>query len=791
MRVPVTWLREWVNPPGSPTDWADKLTRGGVEAVACPLLPALPQRVVVGRITSIEPHPQVERLSVCNVDAGSDKRLTVVCGAPNVRVGLHAPLALPGARLPDARTIETTELGGVCSQGMLCSAAELGLAERSDGLLELALEARCGSSIVEHLQLDDWLLELELTPNRGDCASVLGVARELSALYGCRLTPATATPAAVGVSQTVEVGIDDPQTCPRYAGRALVRLSGGGTSPWWLRERLRRAGLRTIHPLVDVTNYVMLELGQPLHAFDLERLAPPISVRRAAAGERLQLLNEQQLVLTADDLLIADARAPLALAGVMGGSGSAVDSATTAIFLESACFDPVCVAGSGRRHHILSDARYRFERGVDPSLQRRALERASTLILQLCGGVAGPVSEAGSAPREALRIPLRQHQIERLLGTPIPSDQVASLLERLDIKLQTDDRGDWLASVPTHRYDLRIEADLVEEIGRLWGYERIAPRAYRPQLPPITVPETRRDPDTVCQRLAARGYREIVSYSFIDPQWGEWLAPGTPKIAVDNPIAETLAVMRPNLWPGLLGAWRYNRQRQTPRARLFELGIGFASGDDGLPREQQRLAALLAGSALPEQWGSARRAADLFDLKADIEATLAPLPANWHWRAEYHPALHPGRSARLYVGQSPCGWLGELHPQLAERLEVGAGVQLLDLDWQIVADVPVPRSVPLPEQPATRRDLALVVDEMVPAQALVETARQTGISFLREAFVFDAWRGDELEAGYKSIALGLIFQHLSRTLTDEEVDTAVAEITARLAALHRADLRRV
>lgn len=781
MKLSHNWLREWVNPPATATELAHKLNMAGLECEAEPLLAKPATGVVVAKILAAVPHPQADRLRVCDVDAGTGEVLKIVCGAANARPGILVPAALPGAVLPNGTEIRRAALRGVESNGMLCSSEELALAEKSDGLLELDATAVPGTPIEKHLGLADELLNLELTPNRGDCLSVAGLARETAALYGLQLTPVRIKPAVVEPDTRVNVVVDDPAGCPHYVGRVVVGLNPQARTPDWMAERLRRSGIRTIHPVVDITNYVLLELGQPMHGFDAQQLKGAVRVRRAKPGEQLRLLNEQTIALDPRDLLITDDSGPLVLAGIMGGTASGCSSTTTSVFLEAACFDPVSIATSGRRHKLLSDSRYRFERGVDPSLQRQALERATALVQQICGGKAGPVVEVGVAPAHVAEITLRHTQITRLLGCEIPAKHVAPLLQSLDIGVAPNGGTCWRVRIPPHRYDLRIEADLVEEIGRLWGYDNIAPRAYRAELAPFSPPETRRQLAQAKDTLVARGYQEVVTYSFVDPKMQAQLDPEGRGVALDNPIAETMAVMRTTIWSGLVPTWLYNRQRQQKRARLFESGAVYAQAGDA-NSERLVLAGLVAGSALAEQWGEPTRAVDFHDVKGDLEALLGLDAAAFRFEAAEHPALHPGRTARILRDGQPVGWLGALHPRLADTLDAGDSVLLFELDWSALAPATLPAPRGVSEFPSSRRDLAFVVPEAVSADALLAVIRAAGGPLLRQARPFDVYRGKGLPETAKSVAFGLIFQDYSRTLNIEEIDAAVLGITAAVSA---------
>ncbi|WP_293370764.1 phenylalanine--tRNA ligase subunit beta [Nevskia sp.] len=785
MKLSENWLREWVNPPATATELAHKLNMAGLEAEAEPMLTVLPQGIVVGKIVSATPHPQADRLRVCEVDAGTGEILQIVCGAANARPGILIPAALPGAVLPNGTQIGKAALRGVESSGMLCSASELGLAEKSEGLLELDPGAKPGTPIEKHLGLVDNSIVLELTPNRGDALSILGLARETAALYGIQMTAPRVKPAVVEPETRISVVVEDMAGCPHYVGRVVQGLDAAARTPDWMSERLRRSGIRTIHPVVDITNYVLLELGQPMHGFDAAQLKGAIRVRRAKAGEQLKLLNEQTISLDPRDLLITDDSGPLVLAGVMGGEASGCSTTTTSIFLEAACFEPVSIATSGRRHKLLSDSRYRFERGVDPALQRQALERATALVQEICGGKAGPIVEVGTAPAHVAEIGLRHSQVNRLLGCEIPAARIAPLLQSLGMSVNPTGASSWQIKVPPHRYDLRIEADLVEEIGRLHGYDNIAPRAYAAELAPFSPKETTRALDRVKDALVARGYQEVVTYSFVDPKIQAQLDPETPGVALDNPIAETMSVMRTTIWSGLIPTWQYNRQRQQKRARLFEAGAVYALEGEA-NREQAKLAGLIAGPALPEQWGAAARPVDFFDAKADLEALFG---TSLRYEAGQHPALHPGRTARIVRDGVAVGWLGALHPKLADMLDVPDALYLFELDWAAVRDIALPVPGGVSEFPSSRRDLAFVVDEAVAAGAIAEVIRDAAGPLLKSLQTFDVYRGTGLPPGRKSIAFGLIFQDYSRTLNVEEVDAAAqsvaASVHARLGGLVR------
>ncbi|WP_028080454.1 phenylalanine--tRNA ligase subunit beta [Solimonas soli] len=779
MKLSENWLREWVNPAATVEQIAERLVMGGLELEIEPALSETASKVVVGLITRAERHPQADRLQVCEVDAGTGTPLQIVCGAPNARVGIKVPCALVGAELPGGLKITEAQLRGVDSFGMLCSAKELALSDKSDGLLELDADAKVGAPIEQHLGLPDKVLNLEITPNRGDCLSVLGLARDVAALYGVQMKRPAQAQVVVEGHQQIKVEVESVDDCPNYAGRVVSKLNPKARTPDWMRERLRRSGIRCIHPVVDITNYVMLELGQPLHAFDADRLSGSVRVRRARDGEEIRLLNEQLIACRNRELLISDDSGAVALAGVMGGLGSGVQNGTTRIFLESACFAPAAVAGTGRRHKLASDASYRFERGVDPGLQRQALDRATQLVLQICGGETHPVTQVGRSQPDPVSIRLRRSRLVQVLGHEIAAKEVEVLLGRLNITLRAEVGDAWIARVPSYRYDLRIEADLIEEVGRLYGYDRIPGRPYAAQLAPSQAREARRPLLRIKEVAAARGWQEIISLAFVDPALQQALNPEVPAIPLDNPIADNLSVMRTTLWAGLIPAWLYNRARQQDRVRLFEAGVCFTLRG-GAVVETSRIAALAAGRALPEQWSSASRPVDFYDLKAELIALLGNSVGEYRFEAAEHAALHPGRSARVRRAGTPCGWIGELHPQLVRRLDLPEAALVYELDWETMRDVKVPKAEALSEFPSSRRDLAIVLPESVSAEQVLHCISGAGVGFLTNVRVFDIYRGKGLAENEKSVALGLLFNDASRTLTLQEIDAASSAITQAL-----------
>ncbi|MDS4068548.1 MAG: phenylalanine--tRNA ligase subunit beta [Candidatus Competibacter sp.] len=791
MKVSEQWLREWVDPAVSSAELVAQLTMAGLEVDRVePAAPAF-DRVVVGRVIGLVSHPDADRLRVATVDVGGPEPLQIVCGAPNVAVGMHAPTALIGAVLPGGPTIKPSRLRGVESQGMLCSARELGLAESSDGLLPLPADSRPGQDVRELLALDDSLIEIELTPNRGDCLGMEGIAREVAALNRHEFRPLPAEAVEPVVDATFPVTLLDPADCPRYVGRVIRGVDPAAETPLWMKERLRRAGARSLGPLVDVTNYVMLELGQPMHAFDLGRLTGGIVVRRARPGERMELLNGVVVEPDGETLLIADHRGPLALAGIMGGEISSCTDATRDVFLESAFFAPAGIAGRARRYGLQTDSSYRFERGVDPQLQRRAAERATRLLIDMAGGQPGPIVEAVSPehlPAEPA-IRLRPERIRKLLGMDVAAADVESILRRLGMAVAIGS-DHWLVAPPSSRFDIALEVDLIEEIARVYGYDRLPGNRPLTRLEMPAQPEGRVALERFREVLAQRGFQEAITYSFVDPAFQQRLDPEREPLALANPISADLSVMRTSLWPGLLAALVYNQKRQQPRVRLFEHGLNFIPADGGL-RQEPYLGGVAAGTALPEQWGVPARMVDFFDLKADVEALLVLTgePEAFVFVAAAHPALHPGQSARIERAGEPVGWLGALHPRVARELDVEGDAFAFELRLGGLDPALIPAFRALSRFPASRRDIAIVVDEAVTARAILDCIRRCGGELLRDIRLFDLYRGRGIPEGRKSLALGLILQDFAHNLTDGVVDEVVSGIIAGLAEQFDATLR--
>jgi phenylalanyl-tRNA synthetase beta chain len=774
------WLRSMCNPQIDSDALGHELTMAGLEVEECdPVAPPF-SGVVVAAIVAADKHPDADKLKVCSVDDGSGELLQIVCGAPNALVGLKVPLARVGASLPGFE-IKAAKLRGVESFGMLCSARELGLSEDHSGLMQLAADAPLGADVRRLLGLDDKSFTVKLTPNRADCLSIAGIARELAALTGAPLSLPRVESLVAQIEDRREIVLDAPAACPRYCGRIIRGVNARAASPDWMKQRLERSGVRAISVLVDITNYVMLELGQPLHVFDDARLSGAIHVRHPAAGESVLLLNEQTVEPDADTLLIADEARALALAGIMGGEDSGVTLDTTDVFLESAFFAPDAVAGRARRYGFSSDASHRFERGVDFALARIAMERASALIVEFCGGRVGPVVEAVSPTDLPQRKPvgLRPARVRKVLGIALDDDAMARLLEGVGLKL-TRDGDTFVVEPPSYRFDIEIEEDLIEEIVRLYGYDSVPAVAPSGRLEMLEVPESSRASWRLRHLLADRDYQEVINYAFVDEAWERDLRGNPNPIRLANPIASQMSVMRSSLIPGLVNTLAANRKRQQSRVRVFEIGRCFEAKADGEPvagyHQPLRLAALAAGGAAPEQWGLAARSVDFYDVKADLEALFAPQPVEF--AVVSHPALHPGRAASVRVDGRLVGVLGQLHPMWVEAYDLGSAPVVFEVELDAALAGSLPEYSEVARFPIVSRDLALILDASVASARVREVLMSAAPAIVKSVELFDVYHGKGIEPGKRSLAFRVLMQDTQRTLEDSEVDGAMAEILA-------------
>jgi phenylalanyl-tRNA synthetase beta chain len=782
MQFSENWLRTFVNPSLNSDELSHALTMAGLEVEDSQPAGAMFTHVVIGEIVEAHKHPDADRLQVCKVNTGNTV-LQIVCGASNARVGLRAPCALVGAALPGI-AIKEAKVRGVESFGMMCSSKELGLATEASGLLELPTDAPVGQDIREYLSLNDHLLTLKLTPNRADCLSILGIARDVAAITGASLNVPKIKSTEITSHRTMTVLVNTPQACPAYFGRAIEAVNAQAKTPDWMVRNLERSGIRSISVIVDITNYVLLELGQPLHAFDLAKLGDHIEVRFAKAGEVLALLNDTEVKLKADDLVIASSGGAIALAGIMGGSPTSVTEATTNIFLESAFFAPDAIAGKARRLGLSTDSSYRFERGVDFGNTLSALERATALILEICGGQAGSVTQAVTILPARSTVNLRYARLLSVLGINIPQATVGTLLKQLGFEF-TETADGFSVQAPSYRFDITLEEDLIEEIARLHGYDKI------PAIKPIAnqsildAPETAWNKTSVAGTLQSRGYQEVVTYSFVDANWERDLMGNESPIALKNPIASNLSVMRSGLWGGLLDTLSYNLNRKQERAMLFEIGASYFSGQKAY-REEMRVSGLCHGAFQPEQWAEKSRDVDFYDVKATVDALT-------HGQAEYrqeaHPALHPGQTARVYLRGKAIGWLGKLHPKWQQQYALTKNTILFELTLDDLLKTEVPTYQEVSKFLPVRRDIAIVVDANLPVQAIVNAVYAAKINLLQELQLFDVYQGKGIAENKKSLAFLVLIQDTHKTLLDTEVDAVIAELLKLLEKNFGASLR--
>jgi phenylalanyl-tRNA synthetase beta chain len=781
MKFSESWLRTFVNPAINSEALSHLLTMAGLEVEELdPVAPAF-DNVVVAAVLEVNKHPDADRLNVCRVDTGRGEPSIIVCGASNVAVGLRVPCALPGASLPGGLTIKLAKVRGIESSGMLCSARELGISEEADGLLVLPVDAPVGQSIREYLDLDDRLFTLKLTPNRADCLSLTGIARELGALTATAVRFVDAPAVLPTIADSRAVLLDAPAACPVYCGRVIRSVNAKAVTPEWMRRRLERSGIRVISALVDVTNYVLLELGQPLHAFDHSKLLGPIRARMALPGEKLRLLNEQTVNIDGDMLVIADDAGPQALAGIMGGEASAVTLETTDVFLESAFFAPKAIAGRARRYGFSSDASHRFERGVDFGGVRRALERATQLILDICGGAPGPIEEALADVPERTPVRLRTERASRVLGMSVTATQIATLFDGLALPYVLEG-DDFLVTQPTWRFDIQIEEDLIEEIARLHGYDNIASPAPRGRMQMMASDERQRPLPTIRQMLVDRGYQEVVNFAFVEEAWEADFAANNQLIRLANPIASQMAVMRSTLIGGLISNLVTNLKRKQNRVRLFETGRTFqrqAGGEivDGF-HQPMKIAGLAFGGVLPEGWGNDGRSVDFYDLKGDIEALFSP--AALRFEKLQHPALHPGRAASILLDGKAVGVLGELHPEWVQKYELTAAPVVFEMVLDALKSTRLPACQEISKFQPVSRDLAVLVDHETPVQAIFDALQEQLSGIVQDVQLFDIYVGKGVPENKKSLAFRIVMQDTQRTLQDMEVDAAVQNMLACL-----------
>lgn len=798
MKISEQWLHEWVKPGVDAAKLGHRLTMAGLELAGIEGAAPAFTGVKVGQIEVLEPHPNTKKCQMTSVNVGGERNLDIVCAAKNISQGDKVVVAVDGALLPGDFAICTRKVYDTASEGMICSLEELGLAESADGVLILPADAPVGEDFRVYAGLDDNILEIELTPNRGDCLSMRGVAREAGVLFQTAVTEVSVEPVVPKIDDQVTANVSAPDLCPRYLLRVIKGINPEASAPLWLTERLRRGGIRPIHPVVDVMNYVMLELGQPMHAFDLAKVDGDIEVRLAKPGEALDLLDGGKIDCQENTLLIADQKQPLAVAGIMGGQDSAVSDATTDILLESAHFTQLAIAGRARQYGLVTDSSQRFERGVDPELPAMAMERATTLLQQIVGGEVGPlvVAEDQSQLADTKPVALREEKLSGLLGMQIAAERVTDILQRLGLSPEYGD-GVWVCTAPSHRFDISIEEDLVEEVARVYGYDNIDnDEAWQP-ISFTALPETKLGARTFRDTLCALGYQEVITYSFVDPKLQQLTEPKNTPLALKNPISQDMGVMRTSLMQGLLQTLRYNQNRQQDAMRLFEVGLCYSAAQDEAASvadlvQEQRIAGLLCGEIHELHWQGKEAGANFYDLKGDLETLLGLTlePAAFSFEAGEHEMLHPGQTAVIKRNGNVVGYLGALHPRVAQATGVkNNSCYLFELTLSALEARRLPQFTPLSKFPSIRRDLSMVLSEEVTANQIRQVVGEAGGDLVTKLQIFDLYRGDNIEKSKKSMALGLTLQHQSRTLIDSEVnltiDNIVEALQTKLSALMR------
>lgn len=799
MKLSENWLREWVNPNLTTADLVEQITMAGLEVDAVEPVAGEFSGVVVGEILEAEQHPDADKLRVCKVAGNGEEVCQVVCGAPNARPGIKIPFAVVGATLPPGEdgkpfNIKKAKLRGVESFGMLCAQVELQLGEDSDGIWELAEDAPVGADLREYLNLNDQCIEVDLTPNRSDCLSVKGIARDVAVLNRLDLKEPKIAPVAPAIDDVLTVSLNAGEACSRYVGRVIRGVDVSQGSPLWMQEKLRRAGIRSIDAIVDVTNYVLQELGQPMHAFDLNTLKGGVQARMAKDGEKLTLLDGQEVELKSDTLVIADDEKAIAMAGIMGGEATSVTSATQDIFLESAFFFPVAIAGRARNYGLHTDSSHRFERGVDYKLQAVAVERATQLLLDIVGGQAGPLIEVENefAPKDR-EVSLRRERILSGLGFRMDDEEVVDILTRLGLEMSVKADSGWRFKVPSYRFDIAIEEDLLEELARVYGYNRLPTTSLNADLSIPMQYEARIGLNAVRSQLVARGYQEAITYSFVEPKLLKHFDPDAEPVELQNPISADMAVMRTTLWPGLVSSLQYNLNRQQDRVRLFETGQRFVAEGKGIEnlKQEPMLAGLIYGPRQEESWTGKSDNVDFYDIKGDLESVLALLAddISFSFAPAKHPALHPGQAAAIMRNGESVGLLGAMHPQLQKTLGLNHPVYLFEITQASVAEAKLPSFQPLSRFPEVRRDIAVIVDQSEAVSALQKTIENGAGDYLTELKVFDVYVGKGIDPHRKSVALGLTFQHPSRTLTEDEINASMDVVIRSLEETFNASLR--
>ncbi|MGY8895530.1 MAG: phenylalanine--tRNA ligase subunit beta [Gammaproteobacteria bacterium] len=787
MNISTSWLREWISPVVTDEILAEQLTMAGLEVDGIETVAPAFSKVVVGHVVSCEKHPDADKLNLCQVDVGEAETVQIICGAKNVRTGLKVMAALVGAKLPGDFKIKKAKLRGVESFGMICSESELGISDSSEGIAELDVEATIGQDVREYLDLDDHIIELDITPNRGDCFSVLGVAREVSANYNMAFVMPDIEITALGKS-SVATSVSNTSACPKYLTRSIKGINNSVQTPQWMADKLKRSGQSTHSPVVDVTNYVLMELGQPMHAFDLAKIQGDIQVRNAKLGETVDLLNDSTVELKEDTLVITDAKSVLAIAGVMGGEASSTQTTTTDILLESAFFEPVSIAGKARNYGLHTESSLRFERGVDFNITELALDRAAQLVIEICGGEASEITKSvdESALPKLEPITITQAKIQKILGFELDSNWIEEKFINLDFEISDKTSNSWTIIPPSFRFDIRIPADLIEELARLYGYDKLPVQKLSLDANINVIKEAQIDKYDVMQALVSRGYQEVITYSFISEKYQDLINPLAKKITLTNPISADMSTMRSSLWAGLLQTVESNQRRGHTDARFFEIGLCF----DGVKADEQsnKLAGIVSGNRFNAQWSSELQPLDFFDAKADLESLLSFTSATFDFEAAEHPALQKGQSAKISLNGEQVGWIGALSPAVQKELSLSK-CYLYEVDLNAILAGKIAKYESFSSYQQAQRDIALVVDQATPVAALTQSINELKQAHFVSVSLFDVYSGEHIESGKKSVALSLTYQSLEATLADDEVNTKVDEVLALMKDKFSATLR--
>ena len=776
MNISTSWLREWINPNVTDEMLAEQLTMAGLEVDGIESVAPAFDNVVVGHVVSCEKHPDADKLNLCQVDIGESDNLQIICGASNVRADLKVIVATVGAKLPGGLKIKKAKLRGVESFGMICSESELGMSDSSEGISELDSDAPIGQDIREYLDLDDNIIELDITPNRGDCFSVLGVAREVSANYNKAFEMPKFEVDAQGAS-SISTSVSNAQACPKYLTRVIKDIDNTIKTPKWMADKLTRSGQQVHSPVVDITNYVLLELGQPMHAFDFSKINGAIEVRNAKAGEVIELLNETTVELNNDTLIIADDSVPLAIAGVMGGMGSSTQDDSTQILLESAFFEPVSIAGKARNYGLHTESSLRFERGVDFNITEVAMDRATQLIVDICGGEASNINTCvdESALPELAPITITQEKIQKILGFELEANWIEEKFTNLDFEISSKTDHSWTIIPPSFRFDIRIPADLIEELARLYGYDKLPVQKLSLDANINAVSESMVDKYDIAQGLVSRGYQEVITYSFVPEQYQDLIDPDAKKITLSNPISADMSTMRSSLWSGLLQTVESNQRRGHTNARFFEIGLCF----NGVKADEQsqKIAGVITGNRHDDQWSSEAQALDFYDIKSDVESLLLLTTNVFTFKAAEHPALQKGQTAQILFNDQSVGWVGTLAPHVQKQLSLSK-CYLFELDLASIQQSHVAKYQAFSVYQKATRDIALVVDEAIPVNDLIDSIQDLNQAYLVDVHLFDVYAGKNIEQGKKSVALNLSYQSVEETLSDDQVNTQVSEVLA-------------